>query len=244
MSEHDFDREHRDCSEALGAYVLQALPPAEAEGVEHHLAACERCRDEAVAFQLAVDALPGTAPPMRAPAELKDRIMAVVGAEAELLAAAGSGADRPDPERRRRRFPLSLSRPALAATVAAGLAAAGVLGFVVRGSDNETPARMVAAQLIGVGAPSTAHAAVRLSGGRGTLVLKDLPDPPGGRVYEVWLSRPGQAPTPAGTTFTLRTGEVAIPHSLRGVNAVMVTAEPHGGSPTPTRPPIVVARMA
>jgi anti-sigma-K factor RskA len=74
--------------------------------------------------------------------------------------------------------------------------------------------------------------------------VKDLPDPPANRVYEVWLGRPGQAPTPAGAAFTLRTGEVAIPHSMKGVNAVLVTAEPHGGSSTPTRPPIVVARMA
>jgi hypothetical protein len=102
----------------------------------------------------------------------------------------------------------------------------------------------VAAQLIGVASSPTAHAAVRLSGGRGSLLVKDLPDPPGNRVYQVWLGRPGQAPTPAGATFTLRTGEVAIPHSMRGVNAVMVTAEPHGGSSRPTRPPIVVARMA
>ena len=86
MSSRDFEREHRDCSDALAAYVLHALPPAEAEPVERHLATCERCRDEAGAFQFAVDALPSTAPPRRAPPELKDRIMAVVGAEAELLA--------------------------------------------------------------------------------------------------------------------------------------------------------------
>ncbi|MDX6667893.1 MAG: hypothetical protein QOK04_1273 [Solirubrobacteraceae bacterium] len=244
MSARDFEREHRDCSDALGAYVLLALPPAEAEHVERHLATCERCREEAGAFQLAVDALPGTAPPMRAPAELKDRVMAVVGAEAELLAAAGSGADRPDRQRGRRRLPLPLRRPALAATAAAGLAAAAVLGFVVRGGGHENPARTFAAQVIGVGAPSTAQAAVRLSGRRGSLVVKDLPDPPGDRVYEVWLSRPGQAPVPAGATFTLRTGEVVIPRSMRGVNSVLVTAEPRGGSSTPTRPPIVVARMA
>src|SRR5205807_121637 len=168
MSSHDFGREHRDCSDALAAYVLHALPPAEAEPVERHLATCERCRDEAGAFQFAVDALPSTAPPRRAPAELKDRIMAVVGAEAELLAAAGSEADRLEPERRRLRFPLSLRRPALAAAAAAGLAAAAVLGFVVRGGDNGTPARTVAAQLLGVGVPPTAHAAVRLSGGQGS----------------------------------------------------------------------------
>jgi anti-sigma-K factor RskA len=244
MSAHDFAREHRDCSEALGAYVLLALPPAEAELVQRHLTTCGRCREEAGAFQLAVDALPGTAPPMRAPPELKDRIMAVVGAEAELLAAAGSGADRPDSERGRRRFALPLRRPALAAAAAAGLATAAVLGFVVRGGSDEKPARTVAAQLLGVGVPAKAHAAVRVSGERGSLLVKNLPDPPRDRVYEVWVSRPGQAPVPAGATFTLRTGEVDIPHSMRGVNAVMVTAERHGGSQVPTSSPIVVARTA
>jgi hypothetical protein len=212
--------------------------------VQRHVATCERCREEAGAFQLAVDALPGTAPPVRAPAELKERIMTVVNAEAQLLAAAGSAADRQGPERRRRGFPLTLRRPALAATAAAGLAAAAVLGFVVGGGGGEKSTRTVAAQVIGLGAHSTAHAAVRLSGGRASLLVKDMPDPPRDRVYEVWLGRPGQAPIPAGATFTLRSGEVAIPHSMHGVNAVLVTAEPHGGSARPTRPPLVVARMA
>ena len=67
---------------------------------------------------------------------------------------------------------------------------------------------------------------------------------PTDRVYEVWVGRPGRAPEPAGATFTLRTGEVEIPHSMSGVNAVMVTAEPHGGSRTPTSSPIVIARTA
>jgi anti-sigma-K factor RskA len=243
MSAPSVEREHRECSDALGAYVLHALPPADAQRVEAHLAACERCRDEARAFQLAVDALPETAPPMRAPAELKDRIMTVVDAEAELLSAAGGGADRPRRERGGRRFSLSLGRPALAATAAAGLAAAAVLGFVVRGGGHKS-VRTVAAQVVGVGNPSTAQAAVRVSGGRASLVVRNLPDPPGHLVYEIWVARSGQAPVPAGATFTLRTGQVDIPHSMRGVKAVMVTAEPRGGSATPTRTPIVVARMA
>jgi anti-sigma-K factor RskA len=242
MSAPDFDREHRDCSQALGAYVLRALPSAEAVRVERHLADCERCRDEADAFQLVVDALPKTAPSVRAPAELKHRIMAVVDAEAELLAAAGSAADRP--ARGRRRLSLSLRRPALAASAAAGLAGAVALGFLIGGGTDGKPARTVAAQVIGVGASGKAQASVRVSGGRGRLVVKNLPDPPVDRVYEVWVGRPGQAPAPAGATFTLRTGEVEIPHSMRGVNAVLVTAEPRGGSLTPTRSPIVVARMA
>ena len=69
-----------------------------------------------------------------------------------------------------------------------------------------------------------------------------MPAPESGRVYQVWLKRGDRVPVPAGATFMLRSGDVAIPRAVRDGDQVMVTSEPEGGSPVPTRQPIVVAQ--
>ncbi len=38
--------------------------------------------------------------------------------------------------------------------------------------------------------------------------------------------------------------EVAVPGSLEGVEAVLVTDEPPGGSEEPSKPPVITARIA
>ena len=74
---------HRDDA---GSYVLRALPDDEHERFEAHLATCEECRREVADLQVAADTLPLAAVQVDPPPELRDRIMAVVRSEAELLA--------------------------------------------------------------------------------------------------------------------------------------------------------------
>ena len=57
---------------------------------EAHLAACAMCREEVDELRPAADALPMASPQMAPPPALKDRIMAEVEREAELLAQAGA----------------------------------------------------------------------------------------------------------------------------------------------------------
>ena len=64
-----------------------------------------------------------------------------------------------------------------------------------------------------------------------TLVAKNMPAPPSGRIYQVWLKRPGQDPEPTSALWSTRSdgsAEVAVPGSLEGVEAVLVTDEPAG----------------
>jgi hypothetical protein len=79
--------------------------------------------------------------------------------------------------------------------------------------------------------------------GHGVLVGRDLPPPPRGRIYQVWLLRPGaSAPEPTPALFGVSTdgsAEVAVPGDLKGVKQVLVTHEPLGGSRAPTRAPIL-----
>ena len=171
--------------------------------------------------------------------------MSVVRAEAELLQAAGADADRPLEPRRRRRGPGALlARPAFAAAAAAGLAVAAVVGFVVGGgADTGGSARTVQARVSSVaGVTPNTRAALRVSDRRATLMVRDMPEPPARRVYEVWVKHGAAAPVPAGTTFVVRSGDIPIAHSVDHGDQVLVTAEPSGGSLTPTSPPMIVAR--
>jgi hypothetical protein len=83
-------------------------------------------------------------------------------------------------------------------------------------------------------------------GDRGELTMSGMSDPPIGEIYELWLDRPGQAPQPTDELFTVTSAgsaTVDIPGSLRGLRTVMVSAEPLGGSTSPTSPPIVRVKL-
>jgi hypothetical protein len=72
-------------------------------------------------------------------------------------------------------------------------------------------------------------------------MLAGMPQPPPGKIYEIWLSR-GAAPQPTDALFGVTRhgrGAVAVPGSLRGVKEVLVTSEPLGGSTHPTSAPLI-----
>jgi hypothetical protein len=241
-------REHERWADSLGSWLLGALPEDEAEGFRAHLADCPICRDDTASLQVAVDALPASAPPAAPPPALKGRVMAVVEREASLLRAAGPEADSPPAPRRRRRFPrlgeLSL-RPALAVPLVLLLLAVGggaaLLGREALDDDGRVVTARVHPELAG------SRASLEVEGSRARLVGDRLPPPPAGRVYQVWVDRGGAAPEPTSALFTPRrdgSASVDVPGSLEGVRAVMVTDEPTGGSRTPTGRIILTASPA
>jgi anti-sigma-K factor RskA len=230
---------HSRYADDVAPWLLGALPEEERRAFERHLAGCGRCREEVAALRPAVEALPLASPPVPAPRALHERIMRTVESEAELLQAAGEGADRPAREDRRRRPLFGSLRPALVAGLAAAAVAIGVLGYLI-GQEAEPGAREVAAN---VTFPSAA-ATVRTQGGQAELKLTNMPPPPHGKVYEVWLRRGGQSPRPTTALFVVRSGSVSIPGGLKGASQVLVTAEPAGGSLVPTSKPVIVANTA
>jgi anti-sigma-K factor RskA len=235
--------DHARWADSTGAYVLGALAPEEADGFALHLAGCPACRAEVDELAVAVAALPESVAPAPAPPELRERLMADVRREASLLAAAGGAADRaPAPRRpRRERWWAGWRVPALAAAallvgLVAGLGAAGVLG----GGPRTVP---VAAE----GAAAGAHARLVLDDGHAVLEADHLPPPPGGRVYQVWIKPHGAPPQPTPALFVPRADgstSVAVPGDAAGAEAVMVTAEPPGGSAAPTSPPVLTATVS
>jgi hypothetical protein len=229
------------CLQDAAAYVLGALPERECESYREHLAGCAECVGEVAALQAAADSLALAVTPMQTPEEVRTRVMAVVGGEAELLRAAGHEADRPPRARTRWRTRLA---PALAAGVA--LAAGLVIGAIVLGGGSGAGTRTQTIQAAVSMPGSRVSAQLRKAGSHVELVVAHMPAPALGRIYEVWVERGARAPQPTDALFSVTgsgSGSVGVPGDLAGVSRVLVTSEPLGGSLKPTRPPVIVASM-
>lgn len=220
------------CGDAA-PYVLGALDEAEARTFALHRETCAICRDEVASLKVAADALALAVEPRPAPAALGDRIMTVVRRDAGLLAARGdSHARRP------RRFPGG----GLVGSLAGVVAAVAIVLAVTAGNGGRSSPRLIAATVTG----SAGHAVLADWGNHSELRVAHLRPAGPGRIYEVWVQRHG-LPQPTNSLFDVTangSASAAVPGSLKGVQAVMVTAEPRGGSSTPTSRPVVVASLS
>jgi anti-sigma factor RsiW len=236
-------RDHQQYEENVGAYLLGALPELEAEVFEKHLETCPSCRRELQQLRVASEALPRAVEPVVPPPELKESLMKTVWAEA---------AEREEARPKRRWSRPFLERlprltPAFATAMAACVLAIGVgIGIGVSqlgGSSSKTLTALVDQSR----APSGA-ASLHVPGDRknALLTVQGLPSPGPGKVYEVWVQR-GGAMQPAGALFSVGSGgsgSAGIPGSLKGVQAVAVTAERDGGSLKPTQMPVLTVKLS
>ncbi|MEA2146246.1 MAG: hypothetical protein QOG59_1833 [Solirubrobacteraceae bacterium] len=222
--------EPHDCSGDAAAYVLGALEPAEAEAFRRHLNSCVVCRDEVAAFERVVDSLPAAVPRYRAPTSLRRRVLRDAREQARQQTALA-------PPPRRLHF---APRPVLAGAGAFAVVLVALV-FALSGGGSSGP-RTITAAVLGHGT-----ATVRVGGGRAELILNHFPAPPAGEVYEVWLQRGSSAPSPTRTLFSVTSqgsADVGVTGELSGVSRLLVTPERAGGSPKPTHPPVIVARLA
>jgi anti-sigma-K factor RskA len=212
---------HR-CGEDAAAYALGALDSAEAEAFRAHLADCAACQKELAEFEQITGALPESAAQYRVPKDLRRRVLTEV---------------RATPKAQQSRTARSW-RPALAWGGAFAAAAVIAVVLVVALSSGGASTKTIQA--------STGSAELQVTGGRGDLVVRRLPQLPPGRIYEMWVQRGGATPTPTGTLFGVRangSAAVGVPGSLSGVSAVLVTEEPAGGTLAPTSAPVIVAHV-
>ena len=242
MSQRDSDFDCPQLADAA-AYVLGALEDDELQRYSEHMHSCSQCRAEVADLQVVVDELPMGVPAAAAPAGLRERILANVRSEAELLNAAGHAADKPiksqRPWYRRNDFMLGAG-----AAAAAGLAALVAVLIAVGSSGH---AKITVTPGKGVGIARTAEVSLKQGNGRAELVVAHMPPPALGRIYEVWLVHGSGAPKPTNALFSVTSGgsgAVDVPNSLHGVKEVLVTSEPAGGSRHPTRPPVIAVSLA
>jgi anti-sigma-K factor RskA len=247
MSEKDPRVGSGACAGNAAPYVLGALEEGEHEEFRAHLETCAVCREEVVALKVVANSLPALAPQLDAPPELKSRVMSSVRSEAALSSARepaparkGTWAREGTLARRRARLPLTPRRAGLAL---AGLAAiAAVLAVALLSGGGGSSERVIRAQVLAPRASASLH----LRDGRAELQVSGMPQPAGNRVYEVWVKRAGGA-QPTDALFTVGSGgraTVAVPGSIAGVKQVMVTAEPRGGSSSPTSAPVIIASIS
>lgn len=238
MSDEDRTFPHEGCGADAAAYALGALEPAEAGAFERHLERCHPCAEDLIGFERVLDRLAMSAPHYRTPPGLRRRVMANARSEPRR-----SGAARP----RGGWGPMALvsrARPrgtALAGAMVVGLALA-VLAIltVVPGGSSEV--RVLTAQVV----DSPGSAQVRVVGSRAELIVRHFPAPAAGRIYEVWLKRPGRAPEPTTALFSVSaqgSDDIGVPETVEGVAEILVSEEPAGGSVIPTRP-IIVGRLS
>jgi anti-sigma-K factor RskA len=224
----------RDCGSDAAAYVLGALEPAEAHEFRIHLEQCAACRDEVASLEQAVQALPLAAPSQPVPKQLRRRVLRAVQDEPNSQPA-GRQVRAPWVSARNR------ARQALLVAGAAAAIALAVVGAIELSTGSST--RVIQARVSGI----SGSAQLRLTGGRGELVVRRLSPPPQGKIYEVWLERAHGAPRPTDVLFSVTStgsGQVGVPGNLRRFHAVLVTPEPAGGSQVPTHSPVIVVRLS
>ncbi|WP_250285237.1 MULTISPECIES: anti-sigma factor [unclassified Frankia] len=245
-----------DLHTLTGAYALGALPAEEAEQFAHHLAACQACaqevrelRETAARLALAVAEAP--------PAALRSRVMAAV-AETRQLPPTGRGTPVALPARRLRwrRLPhLVAAACLLLAVISGGLAVdARHEADRQRAHTAQVEQQAVALSALMTAPDATIRATVLRGGGGGTVVVSprfgqaafvyhDLPALADGRVYQLWYSRNGTM-VPAGLVKTGRSsGALLLTGQTQGADGVGVTAEPRGGSPSPTSAPLALLSL-
>jgi anti-sigma-K factor RskA len=242
---------HEQLEQLVAGYVLGALQPEEAAQVDAHLDACVSCRELAGRLSRAVATVPLAAERVAPPPRLRARVLAA--------AAAGGRPDtEPRFERRSRLLPLPRlrrtswpvpSRWASAALIA--WLAAFALGTSVGSHVARPPATARTAQyeLAGSGRLATAEGRVFLLPDASLIFVQfsGLPQPNQGRVYELWIIRPGSAPAPAGTFVPDSDGSkvLVVDRTFKGSAVMAVTSEPGpAGSAAPTEQPSMTGTVA
>lgn len=250
--------------ELVGAYVLDALEPAERTAFEAHLALCPDCQAEVAELLPVVDVLPLAVDQVQPPPEIKTRLLDAIASEGapsverqrpQLTALPGGAAV----ERRQPLFRRSEALVGLAAAVV--IAGLGVWNVKLQSQiDSQkqsvayeqgiTQALLTGAsvsQLAPTRSGSGAQAALvqPKNGASPYLLMGNMPATPSGKVYELWYIR-GTTPYPISTFSYAGSGTAVVPVSTPatsyGVAAITLEKGPHGAK-KPTTKPLVAGKL-
>ena len=230
--------EHIPWEDERAAYLLGALDDGERTAFEAHLTGCDRCRAELRWLQPAVDVLPASVDQHEPPAELRDRILGAIEAEA------GPTTAQRHPARQSFWNRLS-SRTALTGIAAIAALAVGIAGgYALRGDSDgsQTVATTVPVEPTAPAIRATAN--IVRHDDTYTLDVSHMPELRAGDVYQVWM-RNGKRLDPSILFVLSRDGtaQVVLPNQTGAADEMLVTREPSGGSQEPTSAPLVSATL-
>lgn len=224
---------HEEYAECIGAYLLGALPDAEADAFERHAAGCSLCREELERLRPAAEALPRAVPQVAPPPALKAAIMADVRSEA---AAPGRRSPWPALSRLRVALPRLRQSPAWAGAVA--VLVLGVLsGYGAGRLADGDEARVLSARVDPHGAQG-ASASLLVPEGDGAAVLSAQGLESGG-LYVAWVQRGDEVIYESSFNARPDGSAKAAIESLVGVDRVMVTRERSAAVSAPGGPPVI-----
>jgi anti-sigma-K factor RskA len=248
--------ECEEVGQMLEAYALGAVTPEEAAHIEEHLAECLACWDHLSQSQRAAARL-AFAVPLEEPREgLRQRIitqaqreaepaaeptqtgrgwrlprLAAVGATFVALAAVGALSWSLVETHNLRSDYNDVQRQATVTSQRANIATQ--LVNIVSRPDWESEAMLTSGLAAAAGA--SAYYLWTRDGKLGAIVCRDLPDPPEGKIYQLWITC-GPEPMDGGT-FTAWEGQCQHIVSLKctsPLSGVDVSVEPEGGSASPS----------
>ena len=233
-----------DERDAIDSYISTA-PEAEREAFNVRV----RQVREALALTFAVEEEP--------PAGLFERTLAQLPeAPPQSPAQAPAGVPASDDElraarqrREERRRPSAVQKWLIGIVAAAVLALGGVgIGSYVA-TQNDPVNQVLQAQdvreaRVDVTGGGTATVAVSASKDAAVVRMKDVPPPPAGKVYQMWLiPKDGSVPVSQGLMDAEALSRPAVVTGIRSASALGITVEPAGGSESPTMPTVAAAPL-
>jgi anti-sigma-K factor RskA len=236
---------HEHWQEDVAAYMLGALEPERTAELERHLESCERCRAEVRWLMPALNALPQSVERHEPAPALRTRLLAEVRADA-------GGAPEPAAGGLLHRLgawlrglgsgPMGL-RPvvgiAAALLVVVAVAGYAIGGGIGGGDDGSNVTGTVVA-----GKPPGVTAKVVMKEEGGTLHLANVEQLHEERVLEAWVQRDGEVEAVPALFVPDSEGNASTQiEDMDGVEVVMVTSEPRGGSEAPTGSPMVTVSI-
>ncbi len=232
----------------VGAYAVDALDPADRARFAEHLDHCPDCLDELAGLHEAagrVADLSATAPPPG----LRARVLTAIDLTRPLPPVAPTRPHRA--ERRSDHAVRPRARLVALLTVAAAVVILLLLaGLTTLGQSADTSATAAASiqdasdakrSLVESDAGWSATVWHSDSRRQAMLVTENMPAPPRGTVYQLWLDQPSSGTVSAGLVPLGQPHQtVVLVGDAASANGVSITLEPVGGSEHPTADPIAV----
>ncbi|BCW67766.1 hypothetical protein NicSoilB4_25290 [Arthrobacter sp. NicSoilB4] len=231
-----FDERVRQARETLATtFTAEAEPPA---GLLDRIMASLPAQDQASAAGAHTGQAPTAVPPV---------VARPVRETTELSVTDELGAARKRRDERRRPQGMRNWLVGIAAAAFIALGGVGVGAYVANQNDplNQVlQAGDVRQATVNVTGGGTATVSVSPSKDAIVVKMNDVPAPPPGKVYQMWLiPKDGSAPVSQGLMDAEALSKPAVVKGISSAAALGITVEPTGGSASPTMPTVAAATL-